>query len=248
MRLDRRLIGGRLALVSVLLGAVVACSWQGLRLGGDRDDTTLRLYIGGELQYMSDREIVETVQPHLGAGFFEIDLHALRGALEDLPWIAEASVHRRWPNAVVVRVTEHDPVALWGEASVLGRKGEIFTPPTDTRPSGLPVLDGPEGSATLLLDRLPTLQDALARRELRLTRLWLDGRGGWHMRLDHGVHVRLGKTDVDARLDRFIRHAVPALDGRLRDTTYVDMRYASGFAVGWRPADGAEEESDDQKA
>ena len=36
-----------------------------------------------------------------------------------LPWLADVSVSRHWPDGVVVRITEHRPVALWGEDGVL---------------------------------------------------------------------------------------------------------------------------------
>ncbi len=48
--------------------------------------------------------------------------------------------------------------------------------------------------------------------------------------------MRLGRRDVDARLDRFIRTASQVISHRLNDITYVDMRYSNGFAIGWRGA------------
>ena len=48
--------------------------------------------------------------------------------------------------------------------------------------------------------------------------------------------VRLGRRDVDARLDRFIRTASQVISHRVSDVSYVDMRYANGFAIGWRNA------------
>ena len=46
--------------------------------------------------------------------------------------------------------------------------------------------------------------------------------------------VRLGRRDVDERLDRFIRTASQVIAHRLNDIAYVDMRYSNGFAIGWR--------------
>jgi cell division protein FtsQ len=52
--------------------------------------------------------------------------------------------------------------------------------------------------------------------------------------LDSGVTVRLGRRDVDARIDRFIRTASQVVAHRLGEIAYIDMRYSNGFAIGWR--------------
>jgi cell division protein FtsQ len=48
--------------------------------------------------------------------------------------------------------------------------------------------------------------------------------------------VRLGRRDVEARLDRFIHTAAPVISHRAGDINYVDMRYSNGFSIGWRSA------------
>jgi cell division protein FtsQ len=49
--------------------------------------------------------------------------------------------------------------------------------------------------------------------------------------------VRLGRRDVDQRLERFFAVAAPVLRDDFERIEYVDLRYTNGFAVGWR--DGA---------
>ena len=71
---------------------------------------------------------------------------------------------------------------------------------------------------------------------MRIAALRLDERGAWEMDLDSGVTVRLGRRDVDERVDRFIHTASQVIAHRLNDITYVDMRYSNGFAIGWRNA------------
>jgi cell division protein FtsQ len=71
---------------------------------------------------------------------------------------------------------------------------------------------------------------------MRIAALRLDERGAWEMDLDSGVTVRLGRREVDARLDRFIRAAAQVVAHRASEVVYVDMRYSNGFAIGWRTA------------
>ena len=46
--------------------------------------------------------------------------------------------------------------------------------------------------------------------------------------------MRLGRRDVDDRIDRFIHTASQVISHRLNEIAYVDMRYSNGFAIGWR--------------
>jgi cell division protein FtsQ len=69
---------------------------------------------------------------------------------------------------------------------------------------------------------------------MRVAALRLDARGAWEMDLDSGVTVRLGRREVDERIERFIHTASQVIAHRLNEISYVDMRYSNGFAIGWR--------------
>jgi len=66
------------------------------------------------------------------------------------------------------------------------------------------------------------------------------------------VTVRLGRRDVDGRIDRFIHTASQVISHRLTEVTYVDMRYSNGFAIGWRnsavPSSAPSKRTDDTDA
>jgi cell division protein FtsQ len=66
------------------------------------------------------------------------------------------------------------------------------------------------------------------------------------------VTVRLGRRDVDERIERFIHTASQVIAHRLTEISYVDMRYSNGFAIGWRnqgtPTSVPQKRSDDTDA
>ena len=64
----------------------------------------------------------------------------------------------------------------------------------------------------------------------------MDERGAWSLVLGGGQEIRLGRRDVDERLERFFDVVAPALAAEMPRVQYVDLRYTNGFAVGWRPA------------
>ncbi len=48
------------------------------------------------------------------------------------------------------------------------------------------------------------------------------------------MRLRLGHERVDERFDRFIDAAARIVATRATEIRYVDLRYANGFAIGWR--------------
>src|SRR5690606_32606291 len=101
----------------------------------------------------------------------------------------------------------------------------------------LPQLDGPPGSEQEVARRYLELRGPMAAAELELESLAMDARGSWLLKLAGGQEVRLGRRDVDQRLERFFGVAAAVLRDEFERVEYVDLRYTNGFAVGWR--DGA---------
>ncbi len=66
-----------------------------------------------------------------GRPMTSVDLDAVEARVEGLPWVAQATVTRRWPGTVAIRVGERTPVAVVGERSdgvVVDRGGTILGP------------------------------------------------------------------------------------------------------------------------
>src|SRR5688572_2476266 len=192
-----------------------------------------KVEVGGQFQRVAPLQIEEVVAPFRGSGFLSVDLDALRGALETIPWVDRARVERKWPNGVRVFITEHVAAARWGESGLMNTRGELFLNDARHIPQELPQLVGPAGTeaqvAKLYLETYPRLLGV----GMQLSRVELDARGAWQLTLGNNVNVRLGRQDVPARLERFITVASPVVAARSAEVNYVDLRYSNGFSVGW---------------
>ncbi|MEO6079111.1 MAG: cell division protein FtsQ/DivIB [Steroidobacteraceae bacterium] len=223
----RRFLPAGLTLLAVL--AVVF----GVRFA--LDQPVERVDISGRFQRVQAVDVQKAVRTALGQhGMVGVDLQAVSLAVQQIPWVDRASVARSWPRSLAVQVIEQTPVARWGESGLLNTRGEVFVRDSRHIPAELPELAGPPGSEANMTERYLAAQPRLIEAGLRLSRLQLDERGSWEVELDNGVHLRLGHTQVDERFDRFIVAAARIVAAQAAEIKYVDMRYANGFAVGWR--------------
>jgi len=197
------------------------------------DQPVRRVEVVGKFARVSSLQIEQAVAPFAKRGLLSVDLKAVKNAIQTIAWVDHARVERSWPDGLRVYVTEQVAAARWGESGLLNIRGEMFLKDSRYLPPELPRLDGPEGTqaqvAKLYLDTYPRLLSV----NLRLGRVMLDARGAWDLVLTNGVDVRLGRQDVDARLQRFIRVASPMIATHAEQISYIDMRYSNGFAVGW---------------
>ncbi len=220
----------RRATLLLLIGA----SLGGLIWALDRPVTVVS--IDGSFQRVSPGEVERAVVPLARAGFMSANLDDIERAVESLAWVDHARIQRRWPNSLHVTVTEQTVAARWGEAGLLNNRGQLFVRTAAHVPPELPRLSGPEGAESEVAQRYLAAQGRVQEAGMRIAALRLDERGAWELDLDSGVTVRLGRRDVDARFERFIRTASQVIAHRMNEIKYVDMRYSNGFAIGWRTA------------
>jgi len=218
--------------LGLLLALGIVCLW-GVTWVLDRPIATVE--VGGNFQRVAPVQIEGAVAPFRGSGFLSVDLDALQASLEKIAWVDRARVERKWPNGVRVVITEHVPAARWGEDGLMNTRGELFLRGSRHIPPELPQLNGPEGTqdevAKLYLETYPRLLAV----GMRLTRVEVDARGAWELTVGSDVVVRLGRQEVQNRLERFIRVASPMIAARGTDVNYIDLRYSNGFSVGWNP-------------
>lgn len=204
--------------------------------------------VDGDLTHNSVPTIRANATPKLAGNFFTMDLAAGRRAFEAVPWVRQAVVHRVWPNRLAVQLQEHRPVALWSGAAVGGdgsddaadrlvnSYGEVFEANLgDVEDDALPTLHGPEGSSAHMLAMLFRLQPVVAQMNgARIDTLELSGRGSWHVELQTGAELELGRgsdDEVVARTGTFVAtlpNVKSLFPGPLQ---YADLRHNQGFAV-----------------
>lgn len=160
-----------------------------------------------------------------------LDVMEARTKLEAIPWVAEATVRKLYPDRLQITVTEREAFALWqlnGQVQVIAADGTVLSAKFEPRLATLPFVVG-QGAATrardflAVLDRYPAIRDQVRAAVFVAERRW-------NLRLKNGIDIRLPERDMERALDTLVRLDN---DKKLlnRDITAVDFRLADRITV-----------------
>ena len=185
----------------------------------------------GDFDHVSLTRLERLIRKSQPGSFFELDVNEVFGLVEAQPWVYRASVRKQWPNTLKIYLVEQQPVAQWNEDMLLNPYGETFE--ASAAELTLPRLYGPGGSEKTALEGYNAMKSLLATSSMAIAELSLSERFAWQMQLKNGVELNLGRQEFIDRLQRFI-DVYPLLTKEEKPVRYVDLRYDTGFAVGWR--------------
>jgi cell division protein FtsQ len=190
--------------------------------------------INGDFHHLAPAAIEAQVAGAIDGGFFTVDMQRVRNAVRGMPWVAEVSVRRVWPDMLRMHVTEQVALARWGEDALVNLHGEVFRPQPMIDSQELPRLDGGPQDAPEVVNLYLLMRSALVNSELTLQEMQLNRRGEWSVTFGNGLSVMFGGGDVVPRMRDFLK-VYPQLRAQAsREPERIDMRYEHGFAVRWK--------------
>ena len=193
-----------------------------------------QVVISGTFKNLQPGKLRELVLKAAKGGFFAVDMKVIRRVVEQQAWVDSASVRLIWPDTLHVEVVEQVPLARWGKDALVNQRGEAFRPGAGETPSGLPHLNGPEGSSQEVSERFRQIGADLTRIGLKIGKLQMDQRRAWVMVTEQDIWFELGSQDVESRLQRFIGLYQQLHEIKQRRLRRVDLRYRHGFALSWQ--------------
>ncbi|WP_444919712.1 cell division protein FtsQ/DivIB [Microbulbifer sp. CnH-101-G] len=228
-----------LSIVFLILsfGVVTGGYWLWQRLPAiqlSRVDALEQVEVRGTFNAVTEEQIKKILLPYLQAGFFSVDIRAMRTALVEQPWITRVSISRRWPKGVVVEVTEAQPLAVWGHDRLLVASGALLPRPAQMQVGTLPELAGDEELVGQIMSQYQALAGLLTTRDMEVKRLSFDDLSGWHLELMSGIELKLGHEALLERVNRFLTLSRGLLEPYLQKVAEVDTRYGNAVAVQWK--------------
>ncbi len=190
----------------------------------------------GDQKAISQSQLRQMLKPYLKQGFFGIKVGNLQTELHELGWVQDLSIRRKWPHTLVIHLREYKLRARLQDDYGITEEGLLIEPKVDNYPQGIVQILGPKEAYKEMYDNLNTMEAMLAPLELKLKLIVMAPRGAWTIKLDNGLEVFLGKKQVLQRLARFVAVYPKIIATQTRPISYIDLRYTSGLAVGWKNA------------
>jgi cell division protein FtsQ len=188
--------------------------------------------VQGDLSAHEQSEVSRVIGARLDQGILTVGLDTLVDEIMALAWPRSVEVRKLWPNRLLVRVEKETIAARWGTHAVLTTSGEIV--PTTNAPEWLPRFDCANCDSVRAMQIYHRLRAILVRGGLDISSMRQDALGEWHIQLDIGLELAVGREDLAARTERFLAIYRSALADTLDRVERVDARYDNGVAVAWR--------------
>lgn len=171
-----------------------------------------------------------------GQPLLAFDPEKARHQVETLPWVRQARVERRFPNTVMVNLTERAPIGFYqkdGHLSLVDETGTVLATDGLGRWAGLPILIG-DGAP----QHTPAMLEALsghADLRLRIKALTYVGQRRWDIHLLNGIVINLPEDDPAAALERL---ESAEADSRIleKDISIIDLRLPDRMVITPTPA------------
>lgn len=215
-------------------------SHEAIALSGRAGFRVEDIFVEGRTRTPRD-QIMNALRIERGDPILGIDLAATRQRLEEISWVKSASIERRLPGIVHLRISERAPIVLWqnqGRYYLVDREGQIVGDEIEEY-ADLPLMvgEGAPDHAAELIDLLNSEPDLKKRVKAAQ---WVGDRR-WNVTLDRtsgGIDVRLPEDEP-----QMAWHALAGFDRDQslleRKVTLIDMRLPDRLIV--RSSGGAEE-------
>jgi len=198
-------------------------------LSHDRKDS---LAIEGA-RYASRAKVQRVFSADFGHSIFSASLPARRRELLAIDWVEDASVSRVWPDRLIVRIRERQPVAfvtLRSTVLLIDRSGALLDPPAQAQ-FAFPVLSGVRESDTAAQrrERVRTflrVQDDLGYLAKDISEV--DASDPDDVRIvaqvgNRALELLMGDSDFGRRYQNFLNH-YPEIQKRSPEVKVFDLR------------------------
>ncbi|MCX7090363.1 MAG: cell division protein FtsQ/DivIB [Legionellales bacterium] len=189
-------------------------------------------------QHITRNCLEKILEKYTHKGFFSISVRDLHAELSALEWADKIKVERIWPDTLKIKVVEKRPVAIWNRV-LMTEDGLLFDlSPAEWQKEAnvehLPELNGPKDQQVEVLQMFRKLSKLSESYGLHTNSLALRDNQAWELGLGNGVLLRLGKRDIESRLERFCLAYSAIFGDKFDRLAVVDLRYMHGMAAKWK--------------
>lgn len=197
------------------------------------------LILTGKLEHVSNYDVRSVlIDQKDRLNFFTLEIAQIQKQLENMPWVYSAAIRKRWPDTLKIHIVEQSIVAIWNDRALLNRFGEIIAASPDSVRDKYAALYGDDQFANEILMTYVKIHQLLKVNHFKIASLTSDKRHSCDIILKSGIKLRLGQEQKLDRIQRFLSVS-PLIQNKydIKTISYVDLRYDTGFAIGWKKTD-----------
>lgn len=239
---------GLIFFIAVLFSLISLTWWIGQQIIGQESVPVTSVEVSGEMNYSHRDDVITAIETIDLGNFFQLDVDDVQKQVLALPWIYSVAVRKQWPNQLKIYVVDQSPVALWNGDFLINKFGKAFQADIKRINHALPQFFGPEGTEPVVLSNYYDFNGLLEYDGLGIDEVILTERFSWQLTLNDGVTLNLGREERVERIVRFMdiypiikeqliaknRMKINAKKGKNQAVDYIDLRYDTGLAVGWK--------------
>lgn len=168
-----------------------------------------------------------------------LDMEAMLGRVESLPWVRTVTLSRIMPNILQVTIVEHQAAALWqdrGHFYLINAAGQVITGKGLEKYAKLPQIVGPGANLHLgdILAMKQKHQDLFSRIT---SSVWV-GKRRWDLNYANGIRVKLPEAGPDLAWEK-LYHFERDQKILTREILVVDLRQPGKMIVRLSPKEAA---------
>ncbi|MGI9482091.1 MAG: cell division protein FtsQ/DivIB [Hyphomicrobiales bacterium] len=169
-------------------------------------------------------DVLNAIGVKRGGSLIGFDAGTARANLQNLNWVADASVKHLFPNKLWITINERQPYALWqtrGQFFVIDESGKVMTHLSAAEWAQLPVVvgRGAQENAAVLVNQLSV--HSSVRLMVRAAARVADRH--WTLYFANGVRVLLPETNVPGALETLV-HLEREQAIMSREIVSIDLR------------------------
>lgn len=201
----------------------------------DRATPIRYVRIEGAFEGLEPQQFETAIRPLVQGSFLTTSLSTLEAAAREVSWVGDVTVSRVWPDTLIFKVEELDPVARWGDRQLISSTGKVFNRPVSKVDfDHLPMLKGPVGRERDVLAMQGQLDQKFAATGTHVVKLSLSERLAWTATLASGLEITYGNLSPAESTERLLELLPHLQEQHQAEIKTVDLRYPRGFAISWK--------------
>lgn len=189
--------------------------------------------VRGDLKYLDRLALQPIIAPFVRTNLYLLDKKNLENEIEFNHWVYSASLTSIWPDKLIVKIHEQQPIAFWGNEGMINEFGEVIDVDLPQQRKKLPTLYSPFDKGREMVENYVKIRQWMENFPVDIVEFTEDRRGSWLLKLANGIKVKVGRQEHKRRLRRFIVGYNNRLARQVKKIDTVDLRYTNGFAIKW---------------